>query len=149
MDQKLTLDVAGPALTSEQTEVVQKQLRASLKSSSVAGTADEYQQQAASFAYYAADSSAAALRMHDALYLSTALAGEVGEACNVVKKIARDDQGFPSDARLEDLKSELGDCLWYLSQLALHYGFSLQNIAEENLEKLRLRSAAVKSAATG
>lgn len=38
-----------------------------------------------------------------------------------------------------DLKGELGDCLWMLSQMCLQLGFSLEDVAVANLEKLESR----------
>ena len=40
---------------------------------------------------------------------------------------------------IEDIKSELGDVLWYLSELALTYNISLEEVAKSNLEKLSSR----------
>jgi len=51
-----------------------------------------------------------------------ALAGEVGEACNVVKKIKRD--GY-SVNRVDALEKELADVVCYADLLASHYGIDL------------------------
>jgi NTP pyrophosphatase (non-canonical NTP hydrolase) len=101
---------------------------------------NDYQTAAHRTAGYAHVSAIRAIKMHDPLYLATALAGEVGEACNVVKKIARDDKGEPTSRRLDDLKSELGDVLWYMAELAGQYGMTLSDIAIANLDKLARRS---------
>lgn len=68
-------------------------------------------------------------------YLSLGLAGEVGELCNLIKKIARDNL----KPNREKILSELGDILWYTSELARQFGFSLEEVAKYNLEKLRKR----------
>jgi len=68
-------------------------------------------------------------------YLALALAGEVGELCNLIKKIARD--GI--EPNREEILSELGDILWYTSELARQFGFTLEEVAKYNLEKLRKR----------
>jgi NTP pyrophosphatase (non-canonical NTP hydrolase) len=58
-----------------------------------------------------------------------------------VKKVLRDQAGeFDADS-LEGLRLELGDVLWYVSQLASELGFSLEEIAEANLAKLASRVA--------
>ena len=63
------------------------------------------------------------------------LCGEAGEVANLVKKEAW--HGKPMD--LEKLTSELGDVLWYVADLASHYGLSLETIAAGNVDKLRAR----------
>ena len=39
------------------------------------------------------------------------------------------------------MRSELGDCLWYMSQLATELGVRLDVLAEHNLVKLRGRAS--------
>jgi NTP pyrophosphatase (non-canonical NTP hydrolase) len=36
----------------------------------------------------------------------------------------------------EGLKKELGDVLWFIAELSTHLGFTLQDVAELNLQKL-------------
>ena len=59
---------------------------------------------------------------------------EAGEVAGKLKRIYRGDSTVAES--LEGLKQELGDCQWYLSQLALRLGFTLDEIAEANLKKL-------------
>ena len=68
-------------------------------------------------------------------YPALGLAGEVGELLNKIKKIARDDAPINKD----DLKGELGDVLWYVSQLSNELGIDLNDVASYNLEKLKSR----------
>jgi len=42
--------------------------------------------------------------------------------------------------KLSDLKGELGDVLWYYTQLLRYFGFDLDDVAELNLSKLRVRN---------
>jgi NTP pyrophosphatase (non-canonical NTP hydrolase) len=72
----------------------------------------------------------------DMTYPALGLCGEAGEVAEKVKKTLRDDDGVLSDERREALSRELGDVLWYLSQLATEAGLDLEEIAAENLEKL-------------
>lgn len=74
-------------------------------------------------------------------YTLLGLSGEVGELCNEFKKAHRDDGGVLTDERLARMRSELGDCLWYMSQLATELGVRLDVLAEHNLVKLRGRAA--------
>lgn len=63
------------------------------------------------------------------------LAGETGEYIDRLKKSIY--HGQPLNP--EKLGLELGDVLWYLSVAASKLGFSLEEIAEMNLTKLRKR----------
>jgi NTP pyrophosphatase (non-canonical NTP hydrolase) len=65
--------------------------------------------------------------------------GEAGEVAEHAKKAIRDDGGEISDERRLALARELGDVLWYTSQLATELGLELEDIARENLDKLLSR----------
>ncbi|NBX86367.1 MAG: hypothetical protein EBQ80_03885, partial [Proteobacteria bacterium] len=68
------------------------------------------------------------------------LAGESGEAVEKIKKIIRSAQPFESQKELiEGLHKELGDVLWYLTRMADELGTTLEDIAAQNLEKLKNR----------
>lgn len=52
-------------------------------------------------------------------YLGNAIAGEVGEACNVIKKLEREQLGLRgSKASVSDLADELADVIIYIDILA-------------------------------
>ncbi len=74
-------------------------------------------------------------------YPALGLAGEAGEVAEHAKKAIRDDEGKVSDERKAAMSKELGDVLWYVAQLASELGLSLDDIAEQNLEKLFSRQA--------
>jgi NTP pyrophosphatase (non-canonical NTP hydrolase) len=74
-------------------------------------------------------------------YLTLGLTGEAGEVAEKVKKAIRDNGGEISDEKKQDIKKELGDVLWYVSQLARILGFTLDEVAEANLVKLADRKA--------
>ena len=61
---------------------------------------------------------------------------EAGEFAGKIKKIFRDKDGKFSEEDKEALKAELGDVLWYFTQICTNLGFSLEEIAEANLDKL-------------
>jgi NTP pyrophosphatase (non-canonical NTP hydrolase) len=73
------------------------------------------------------------------VYPVLGLAGETGEVSEKFKKIIRDNQGLINKEKKEEIKKELGDVLWYLSQIASELDLSLEEIALENLEKLNSR----------
>ena len=68
------------------------------------------------------------------VYPALGLGGETGEVQEKVKKILRGDTTV--DEAKEDLKKEIGDVLWYLTQLSTELGLSLEDIAKENIVKL-------------
>lgn len=74
------------------------------------------------------------------IYPALGLAGETGEVVEKIKKLIRNDgvetpEGVTVEKRDEIVK-EMGDVLWYLSQLASELGVDLDIVAEKNLEKL-------------
>lgn len=69
-------------------------------------------------------------------YPALGLAGEGGEVAEHAKKAIRDDAGMVTDERRAAMAKELGDVLWYVSQLASELGLELDQIARDNLEKL-------------
>lgn len=62
----------------------------------------------------------------DASYRGNELAGETGEACNVIKKLERERLGIRgSRATIDQLADELADVICCASLIALHYGIDL------------------------
>jgi NTP pyrophosphatase (non-canonical NTP hydrolase) len=77
---------------------------------------------------------------HEALtYPALGLAGEAGEFADHAKKVIRDDGGEVTPQRREAMAKELGDVLWYVAQLASELGLELEQVAQDNLDKLRSR----------
>ena len=70
-------------------------------------------------------------------YLTSGLSGEAGEFASAHAKHVRGDYG--EEEFRKRAKGELGDILWFISVLANSLGFSMDTIAESNLEKLRSR----------
>lgn len=74
------------------------------------------------------------------IYNTLGLTNEAGEVAGKIKKIIRGDSGSEiTKDKKEDIKKELGDVLWYLSQLATELEISLDDIATTNLVKLANR----------
>ena len=74
------------------------------------------------------------------IYPTLGLAGEAGEVADKVKKVLRDREGIFDSYSKDSIKLELGDVLWYVSQLSCELGFELEDVARTNLEKLASRS---------
>jgi NTP pyrophosphatase (non-canonical NTP hydrolase) len=95
---------------------------------------DEYQQRTAMTAIYPHQGTGRAAAIN---YTILGLVGEAGEIPNKWKKYFRD------DVDLDDVKktigAELGDALWYLSQLCTELGITLEELAQSNLDKLSSR----------
>lgn len=82
------------------------------------------------------------------LYPALGLAGEAGEVCDKIKKIIRDggyenidqfDGLWVTGEQGKEIAKEIGDVFWYLSVLAYELGYSLEDIARINIDKLRDR----------
>jgi NTP pyrophosphatase (non-canonical NTP hydrolase) len=73
---------------------------------------------------------------HPVVYPTLGLTNEAGEVAGKIKKIFRDKSGVISAADREALKGELGDVLWYLTQVCTELEISLDEVAGHNLEKL-------------
>lgn len=78
-------------------------------------------------------------------YHTLGLAGETGEAVEVVKKSYRPGRVLDKDK----LEAELGDVLWYLNAVARVAGLTLDGIAERNLAKVCQRQAASSGSMEG
>ena len=77
------------------------------------------------------------------------LTGEAGELADKIKKVYRDKCGvFKKEERVAIAK-ELGDVLWYLTRLSATLGFSLEQIAAMNIEKLADRDKRGKIGGSG
>ncbi len=96
---------------------------------------DEYQSRAVDFAMYPDNIGIA--------YTTLGLTGEAGEVAEKVKKYIRkhgsSDLSFGGLIRNKGIAKELGDVLWYLANLSNELGYTLQEIAEINLNKLNNR----------
>ena len=73
------------------------------------------------------------------IYPTLGLTGEAGEVANKVKKIIRDGSNSKDEKLVSEIKSEIGDCLWYIAVLANDFNIKLSDIASTNLIKLENR----------
>lgn len=98
-------------------------------------TLDEYQQQALTTVITNTD------KFKDTLHWVLGINGEAGEVAEKVKKIIRDKNGVISDEDKKELAKEIGDVLWYLAVFAHDLGFTFDQVAIGNIEKLKSRKA--------
>lgn len=94
----------------------------------------DYQHGTAATAVYPCDTTIEALS-----YLGLGL-GEAGEIQGKIKKILRDNGGAVTVEAKANIADEIGDLLWYISQLASELGYKLEEIARANLAKLADRA---------
>lgn len=73
---------------------------------------------------------------HPIIYPTLGLLNEAGEVAGKVKKIFRDKGGVIGEDERDDLRAELGDVLWYLTQICTELDLTLADVADYNLEKL-------------
>ena len=77
-------------------------------------------------------------RLHSATpeYALFNLSGEVGELHSLIAKAIRDGAKYEFEM---NVKKELGDILWCLSAVAADYGWTLEDVAASNINKLSQR----------
>lgn len=75
----------------------------------------------------------------DLLHWVLGINGEAGEVAEKVKKIIRDKNGVITDEDKKELAKELGDVMWYIAVFAHDLGVPLDDIAKQNLAKLKSR----------
>lgn len=102
-------------------------------------TLDEYQQKALETAIYPTP----------IVYPALGLCGESGEVADKVKKVLRDNNSEFSDEKKREIAMEVGDVLWYCATLANDLGYTLDEIAEMNYEKLHSRQLRDKLGGSG
>ena len=90
-------------------------------------TLDDYQAHALETAVYPIEAKV--------IYPILGLAGEAGEVADKYKKIIRGDKVLDSATR-DALVGEVGDVLWYVAVLSADLGYTLEEVACVNIQKL-------------
>lgn len=91
---------------------------------------NEYQEQAEIYA---------PPRANAVMYLVPDLVAEAGEIAGKWAKYLLEGHFRDHIALKEDMKKELGDCLWFIAIIAEQFNLSLADVAVANLEKLKYR----------
>lgn len=74
------------------------------------------------------------------LVVNAGLQEEAGEVSGKVKRILRDGHGDVTDPVMNTLAAELGDVMWYTSEMASMLRRELSDVARMNVEKLADRA---------
>ena len=82
-------------------------------------------------------------------YYALGLCDESGEVAGKIKKLYRDYDGKLTEEYKKEIAKELGDVMWYLSQLCTRLGLTVEEVAEMNLEKLKSRMDRAKITGSG
>ena len=67
------------------------------------------------------------------------LSDESGEVLGKFKKLLRDKKGVLTDEDKKEIAKELGDILWYVNSVSHLLGYSLDEVAQMNIDKLASR----------
>jgi len=62
------------------------------------------------------------------------VAGEAGDVASCIKKTI-----YHKNEQIAGIKENLGDTLWYITAICNYYGWSLEEVINENMEKLKAR----------
>ncbi|MDD3711545.1 MAG: nucleoside triphosphate pyrophosphohydrolase family protein [Patescibacteria group bacterium] len=73
------------------------------------------------------------------IYPVLGLTGEAGEVAEKFKKIIRDNDGKINSEKKAEIEKELGDVLWYISQISTELKINLEDVAKTNIKKLSSR----------
>ena len=108
----------------------------------------DWQEEPMTFDEYQADAMETAIYPDELIYPVLGLVGEAGEVAEKVKKYYRDNSysvncedavaEIPAEVRM-GIARELGDVLWYITAIASDIGYSLEEVAQLNVEKLEDR----------
>jgi NTP pyrophosphatase (non-canonical NTP hydrolase) len=73
------------------------------------------------------------------VYPALGLGGEAGEVLEKIKKVLRDEKNTLTEEKKLEILNEMGDVLWYLAALSTELNLNLEEIAKNNLYKLKSR----------
>ena len=94
---------------------------------------DEYQQEASKTAIFPDE--LPEFLSTGQVYTVLGQTGESGEIAEKLKKAIREND----EEYIEEMRAEVGDVLWYLSQVCEEFGWDMGEVAEDNIVKLQDR----------
>lgn len=83
------------------------------------------------------------------IYPALGMCGEAGEVADKVKKVIRDNNQQFTDECNREIAKEIGDVLWYCATMAHDIGFTLEEVAQMNIDKLASRQQRGKLGGSG
>ena len=104
-------------------------------------TLNQYQEEALKTAIYPEDKKI--------IYPTLGLTGEAGEVAEKVKKVIRDNNQEFTDEKKRQIALEISDVLWYCATLSHDIGYTLEDIAQMNVDKLASRQQRNKIGGSG
>ena len=104
-------------------------------------TLNEYQNAALTTAVYPTE--------YKIVYPALGMNGEAGEVAEKVKKVIRDNNQEFTDEKKRQIALEISDVLWYCATLAHDIGYTLEDIAQMNVDKLASRQQRNKIGGSG
>ena len=104
-------------------------------------TLNQYQEEALKTAIYPEDKKI--------IYPTLGLTGEAGEVADKVKKVIRDNNQDFTDEKKRQIALEISDVLWYCATLSHDIGYTLEDIAQMNVDKLASRQQRNKIGGSG
>lgn len=104
----------------------------------------EYQKEAHEFADYTEPTVVDSWNLQEGtevpyVYPAMGLAEEAGEVLGKFAKAIRDERGVISPERKLAIVGELGDCCWFIAELATLLGVDLADVMTGNINKLKSR----------
>ena len=72
----------------------------------------------------------------EVLYPVLGLADEAGEVMGKFKKLYRDKNGVMDEEFKKMISKEIGDVIWYISELCTKLNLKLSDVANDNIRKL-------------
>jgi NTP pyrophosphatase (non-canonical NTP hydrolase) len=83
------------------------------------------------------------------IYPTIKMNGEAGEVAEKVGKVLRDKEGIFTDEIKLEIAKEIGDVMWYCAALAHDLGYTLEEVAQMNIDKLKSRQDRGKISGSG
>lgn len=102
---------------------------------------DNYQKECKKTAIYPTE--------YSVIYPVIGMCGETGEVAEKIKKIIRDKNSIFDETSKIEIMKELGDVMWYISNIATDLNVNMSDILTMNLDKIQSRQSRNKIHGSG